>query len=504
METLDKRYSEKIIGKISCYDRIVIKGTVPQICYAKGITGYLYKKGIRIFDYPKFAEPFSKQLRENANLIAKENNIEIEFVRKSSVSKEDLIKKKIKERGDHEGLVHILSAMETCSCYEPWHNKKTGETYLRGDIAKCLHYYFYFIDNEWGLCHVRVPTWLPFQLQVYCNGHNWLRGQLEKRGIKYSLLDNAFDYIEDMGKAQEIADGFDVAQLHQAMDRWAKKFCPVIEHFNQRYHWSVSQCEYATDLIFKDQKDLQSIYGQIISTAVHTVKAENIATFLGQKLNGQSTSEIGNRYKVRLEGSLIKHYFGYLCIKIYDKFSKILRIEITINDITQFKHYRSVEHLDGSSTIQWAAMKKNIYSLSPLQGLAKASNHRYLNFISCIEDRKVGKENLEKVTRDAQYKNRTYKGFNFFNPFDEQLLLSINRGEFKIKGFAAKHLRVFFKDISNYKLSRAIKRLRLKGLIKKVKGTYRYYITKLGESTICTLAKLKNLFIIPELDFIKK
>jgi hypothetical protein len=30
---------------------------------------------------------------------------------------------------------------------------------------KCLHYCFYFIDEEFGLCYLRVPTWAPFRLQ---------------------------------------------------------------------------------------------------------------------------------------------------------------------------------------------------------------------------------------------------------------------------------------------------------------------------------------------------
>ena len=30
--------------------------------------------------------------------------------------------------------------------------------------GKCLHYYFYFIDPQLGLCYLRVPTWCPFRL----------------------------------------------------------------------------------------------------------------------------------------------------------------------------------------------------------------------------------------------------------------------------------------------------------------------------------------------------
>jgi hypothetical protein len=503
METLDERYKSKIIGKLSCFDRIVIKGTVPEICYAQGMTGYLYKKKIRIFDYAQFAEPFTKQIRDHATEIAEEHNIKIEFIRKSSTRKEDLIKRKIKERGEQEGLVHILSAMESCSTYEPWHDKASGKTFLRGSANKCLHYYFYFIDKVWGLCYVRVPTWLPFQLQIYCNGHNWLCHQLDKKGIEYSLLDNALNEVENPEKIQKISDSFNVRKLHEAMDKWATLYCPVIQSFNQKYHWSIMQCEYATDIIFKKQEDLQTIYSEIIATAIHTVKADNIATFLGQKLTSQTTSEIGNNYNIRIEGTRIKHNFDKASIKMYDKHSKILRIETTLNDLSKFKHYRSVEHTDGSTSIKWTAMKKNIYSLQPLQDLLKAANQRYLNFISCIEDRHVGKKNLEKLTRNVKYEERTYKGFNFFNPTDEELLLNINRGEFKIKGFSVKDIRFLYKSVSKYWLSRSMRRLRLVGLIKKVKGTYKYYITKFGELVICTCAKIKSLFIIPQLDYIK-
>ena len=145
MEILTETYKDKISGVLGCYDRVVITGTIPQICYSQGMTSFLYSKGIRIFDYAHFVEPYKEQIRANAEQIAKDNGIEIEFVRKSSTRKEDLIQKKIKERGTHPGLVHILSAMEACPSYLPWHDKTTGKTFLKGTQSKCLHYYFVII-----------------------------------------------------------------------------------------------------------------------------------------------------------------------------------------------------------------------------------------------------------------------------------------------------------------------------------------------------------------------
>jgi hypothetical protein len=68
---LTEKHAEKISDVISCYDRIVIQGTLPGFCYALGMTGFLNANGIRIFDYPRFAEPLRDALRNNAEQIAK-------------------------------------------------------------------------------------------------------------------------------------------------------------------------------------------------------------------------------------------------------------------------------------------------------------------------------------------------------------------------------------------------------------------------------------------------
>src|SRR5205807_10560238 len=127
----------------------------------------------------------------------------------------------VEQRGDHPGLVHILSAMESCASFEPWHDKSSGRTYVRYKESKCLHYYFYFIDPEFGLCYLRVPTWCPFRLQFYCNGHNWLANQLRKEGIGFTILDNAFLKIDDFARAQEIANSFSIHDLHSGLDAFA-------------------------------------------------------------------------------------------------------------------------------------------------------------------------------------------------------------------------------------------------------------------------------------------
>ena len=38
---LTERYRDRLAGVLSCYDRIVISGTLPGACYAAGMTSFL-------------------------------------------------------------------------------------------------------------------------------------------------------------------------------------------------------------------------------------------------------------------------------------------------------------------------------------------------------------------------------------------------------------------------------------------------------------------------------
>jgi len=500
MKLLTEKYQDNIAFTLSCYDRVILNGTLPEISYPQGLTNYLYQNEIRIFDYARFAEPLKEEIRHNAEQLAQDNGITIEFIRKSGVRKEAIIAEKIKNRGRSPGLVHILSVMESCPTYKPWHDKTTGKTFVRPDQSKCLHYYFYFIDESLGLCYVRVPTWCPFRLQIYFNGHHVLARELAAQGISYTMLDNAFDHIADPVKAQELADGLDIKKLHRRLDEFAWKYCPVYKELGLRYHWSIMQAEYATDIVFNRQKTLQAIYGEIVKTAIHTVKPENIATFLGRKLDGRYQDEIGNNYNLRIEGSRIKHTMGKCAIKMYDKFAKILRIETSTNDVTFFKHYREVEHRDGTKSKKMAPLKKGIYSLGLLKEKLSCANKRYLEFISAFDNNEVGRKRLFNISSSKTENNRNYKGFNFFASNDLQVLLSILKGQFNISGFQNKDLQRLL-GLKSSQVSRLIKRLRVHGLIRKAANSYKYYVNKLGRETIIMAEKIKELVMVPAFNY---
>jgi hypothetical protein len=504
MESLLKRYAREIAGVLGCYDRLVIQGTLPPVSYAEAMTNYLFAHHIRIFDFPRWAKPYAEAIRANAEELARSNNIKIENVRRSrSFRKEDRIVEILAARGCHPGLVHILRADEACTTYRPRLDKtKTKKRYfLKYDRAKCTHYYFYFIDEQLGLCYLRVPTWCPFRLQFYFNGHNWLARKLDKNNIRYEQLDNAFIKIEDFDKAQQLADDMNVKDLHVILDRYTQLCCPVAQALNSSYRWSIMEVEYATDIVFRRKSDLKPLYDELVRTAVHAVHAEHVAMFLGRKVDGRYRDELGNDLSTRVEGKRIKHYMGPVSIKLYDKHGIVLRIETTANDVRFFKHHRKVKQRDGKVTYKLAPIVKSIYSLAPdLRGLMAAANRRYLDFLSELEDHSAGVKALDLVSRaSVDAHGRSNRGFNIFLAQDQKLFETLIRGEFLISGWRNRDLRRHLPELTSSQIAYLLRRLRAHHLIKRVRGTQKYYLTSLGRHVVLVALKVKHLVVIPAL-----
>jgi hypothetical protein len=493
-----ERHADKIIGTVSCFDRVIVQGTLPDICHPRAITRFFNFHGIRIFDFKQWAAPMRDKIKENIEAIAEQNDIDIQFVRKQNFAKDERVKEIIANRGDHTGVVHIFSAMESCTAFRPWHDKQTHETFFKYDSGRCLHYYVYFIDKEFGLCYLRIPTWAPFRLQFYFNGHNWLARRFHKKGIGYEQVENAFLRIDDFAKAQKLADKFPVKRLHQLLVRCAKKFCPVISRFRSGVHWSLMQAEYATDVVFEDGQSLPPIYQELIRTLSHAVKPDNVAMFLGKRLDAQYEGELGGQFSTRIEGHCLRHYMGNSGIKMYDKFGLMLRIETFSNDISFFRHHRRVEHRDGTYSYKSANMRKTIYSLPDLAELMRACNRRYLDFLSGVDDPTNEIRQVNKISRRVKEAGRSYRGFNLFDAADEAVFHAIAQGAVQGFGIRNSGLRATLGKTSG-QISRILKRLRKHGLIKKTANAYKYYLTSSGRKVVATSLKLKELFIIPNL-----
>jgi hypothetical protein len=119
-QRLTERYRERLAGVLSCYDRIVITGTLPGACYAGGMTRFLSARQIQIFDYPRFTEPPRDRVRERAAELVDAAGMAIEHIAKSHIRKEDVVAKvlqgaRVQSREIHSTLQVRCGCSHCCS-----------------------------------------------------------------------------------------------------------------------------------------------------------------------------------------------------------------------------------------------------------------------------------------------------------------------------------------------------------------------------------------------------
>lgn len=502
LEPLAKRYAAVIEGQLSCVDRLLIRGTLVECAHPDLMNWQIHERKVRLRDYAEWVRGYAEGIRQQAEKVAASHQLEIEFIRRvESFRKEDRVAALIRERGDHPGLVHIFSAMERCRTFKPGRDPRTGRIRLRWDSGKCLHLYFYFIDSELGLCFLRVQTWAPFTLQFYCNGHAWLERQLRAKGIGYQMQENAFVQIDSWEEAQALVWQGDSQQLHQKLDAFARQFTPLAAEFPKGWHWSIAQMEFSTDLVFRDAAALGPLYEELVRTSVFAIKANDVATFLGKRgLSPLYEGEARCRLQTRIEGTRIRHQLGPASLKMYDKGGRILRVETTCDNVAFFQHQRLVNKLDGTSVTKVACVRKTIHSLGLLRKLMEASNRRYLTFLSQCDDHRAGKIDLHRITaslRDPQ--GRCSRGFNLFQPKDLAVILALLRAEHHLTGVKNRYLRDHLPGWNSGQISRALKRLRLHGVLRKLGHRYKYFLTQTGQRLLVAALKLREFLLIPSL-----
>jgi hypothetical protein len=294
-QTLMERYDRDIKGVIECFDRAVL-GTYKAIGWPGAMTEYLRGRGITFMEFNKsYANELRLEMADHIWALARAEGIEIRQVN-TSERKEAIVERILAVRGRREGVVCILGAKERCRCFKVGKNQASGFLQLQWAPGKCQHFYIYFIDAEFGLCHLRIPTWAPFRLQFCCNGHDWLERQMKAAGIRFQKSDNCFTHIGDFAAAQALCKKFEPRRLHRRLEALAARWVAVHGRFGHSLHWSVYQAEWSTDLVFKKNSTvLPEIYREIVRTAVIEVGCADIYRFMGKKLRANSRADAASR-----------------------------------------------------------------------------------------------------------------------------------------------------------------------------------------------------------------
>lgn len=292
--------------------------------------------------------------------------------------------------------------------------------------------------------------------------------------------------VRSGAQALAVAQGAQIENVAKAHGRKEEAVAAVIKRRGDHpdVAHGLMRVEYAADLAFRSDAIMKPLYGELSRQATFSVKAEQVASFLGRKITPQHAQEVSSRFATRIEGTCAKHDVGQVPVRMYDKFGRVLRLGTTTNDVSFFKHHRKVERRDGHQSREIAPFKKTIYSVIDLREILLGCNRRYLEHLSALSDLSVGDGNLHRLTSPKAVNGHALKALNCLDHTQQALLHAPQRPAFNVRVTRRADLMRFLPHVSASGMTRYLWRLRQFGLIKKVVHSYRYYRTRLGRSAI--------------------
>jgi hypothetical protein len=503
MKTLSRfvsKFTNLIVATLSCFDRVIFKGhlALAAPCELEYFVDCVLK--VRRSDFMKTLAPeYSDHLVSHAQNWAQKGGRTYVY-RTGQFRKDEWAQNLVREQHITEGLVGILCTLETCPPFALVPGPKRPQFVSRSRQQRVL--YYEFLDPQFGLIHVRLQTWLPFTIQVYVNGHEWLAQQLVRKKLGFVQQHNAFTQLDDSDQAQRLADHFARLNWPKILDRWANQVNPLLRERLDGYpvHWVVDQAEYATDLLFQSRAALAGLYRALLDYAVRTFTPKNVLSFLGRKWDRRFDGEVHTHYENdRWFGTRIKHRMKTNWLKMYDKFGLILRVETVINSPKEFWVYRTRRHRDGTSSAGYYPMTKSVASLVDSQDQALACNRRYLDALAVVDDPAPAYPRLRQLTEPKVVEGRSHAGFNPARREDVRLFNAVLDGDHIARGFRNADIRaplfgILQKDDERRRASAAVgrllKRLHVRHLVAKIPRTRRWRITEQGRHLLGTAVQL--------------
>jgi hypothetical protein len=504
MERFLNRHKSRIAGSISGFDRMRFTGTLRWMVHSDGMGKFLNSQGILLKDFGRYVQRLSERIKEHAYGIAERKRRPVQYLASSSDSKEDVAMKIATRDGIKEGLIAVLSCVEPCQGFDIEKDKKQKRLKLVSRQRKCLHLYFYWLDRDYGLMHLRLQTWAPFTIQVCINGREWLARQMDRQGIGYEKHDNCLTRIDDFDKAQQLFARLD----QQAWSGWLEKLAARIHPFLRGksdlqfrpYYWSLSQSEYATDVLFAEPSSVKQIYPALLKHAIHHFQVKDVLRFLGRRIQGRFEGEIRSHMGSRVEGVRIKHWVETNSIKMYDKAGSVLRIETTINNTRCYRVRRRVTR-HGQKQMTWVRMRKGVVDIRRRVEVCLSANMRYLDALAVVGDSTPSHRVLDPVSQPVFTHKHRFRALQPISPQDSQLFHHILDGKHLIQGFRNRDLRqALFPKLESQagdqrrasgRITRSLQLLRSHELIYRVPKTNYYRITKKGHTVMTTALQFR-------------
>ena len=467
----------KITLDIECVDRVYLNGYVKDLQMPGGLVIFIRDQMQWPIPSPQVLGQLSSGFRAAVEQFAAHQGLEIVTFEKDD-DKDEIARACLGRFTKPSGVVLIGKAQEMASAYQGRRadqGTKVWFTYKRSSVC-VIHYYFYLLDEEFGLFFIKICTYLPFEVKVCFNGHEWAKQQARRAGLGFEALSNGFASCDDPARLQAICHQLSAEKIQALFDRWVDQL-PWPLTADQRaagyaHLLSIWQLEVSRTQVFADPEQGRALVEGLIRDNLDLGRPDRVSLIFDRQVTKRTPSEFHTR--VIREGVLpsIRIRYKHSALKQYLKDGRALRTETMINNAQDF------------------GVKRGLANFSTLVELGHTINRRLLEqqhlredcYVPLADVRRLGQSS---VSEDGQ----RAAALRFGEPRVMALLAALARVAYIPGSLSNATLRPAVADLMNLppeayssaQMSYDLRRLRLKGLVERVPHSHRYILTQLGQ-----------------------
>ena len=398
--------------------------------------------------------------------------------------------------GTSDAILFIGKAQEKVRTFRTeGRRNERGETYpwIVESTAMVNQYYFYGCDEDFGPFFIKYSSYFPYGAKLCFNGHEYLKRQLAKENIGYEELANGILSCDNPKRMQQLADRLSPARIARFWKKWQRRLpCPF--SIDERcsgydYEVSMSQVEFALTQVVDRPVHGRIFFEEVIRENLDLGRPESIQLIFDRRVTKRTPGQF--RTRVVREGVIPSLRIDYKCnsIKQYFKEGRAVRTELTVHDPNDF------------------GVRRKLENLSELRKRGFATTRRVLDVQKTSQDFAMSEELFREVTGPREVEGQRASALKFGDPVVFALFSVLVLFRLLPCGFRSRDLRdhvatLLGNDPSQWKQGRLtyqLRRLRLHGLIERVKSSHRYVVTERGYRVALWLSRCQSRVLRPSL-----
>jgi hypothetical protein len=488
---------EHVTLEVEGVDRMYLNVVVPMLQSERGIAWFFRECHGYRFASSGLMAPRTRAFVESMESFVESQGVEL--VTFDSKQRKDDVAAEYRQRFEQkEGILFVGKAQEKTAVVrtETRRNPETGATYpwLVRSTAMVNHYYIYAIDCDFGPFFLKFSSYFPHNAKLCINGHEYLKRQLDRRGIRYEPLDNGILSCEDSATLQRICGQLSAEKVDALLRKWLRRlphpFTKKDRDFGVRYALSILQAEFSLTQVLDRPVTGRVFFEQVIRENLDLGRPDQVQLIFQRRIVSRGPTATPGRFRTRVitEGVYPSLHVDYKTtrIKQYHKEGRALRTETTINNCYDFKIGRGLKNLPALREVGFQA------------------NRRLLDVQRISHDCSIGEDAFQAIQCPRVVAQQRAPALRFQDPRVQALWHALVLFRLLPQGFSNADLRQRLQELLGRPLSAGsmtydLRRLRLHGLIRRIPRTHRYELTDSGFRYALFLSRIYDRLLRPGL-----